>query len=193
MPQILEAALGEFTARGYAGASMAAVALRAGIAKGLIYHYFPSKAALFRATVQARIQPVLEEAERLVAEFRGPACDLLRLLLALAYARVAAAPQERALFRLIVTEAERFPELANLYQEDVLARAFRIVATVLRAGAESGEFRAEVGTTPGLAETVIAPVITASVWQMILGPAAPDVASLQAAQLDLLVHGLTKR
>src|SRR5215210_2814045 len=84
-PQILAAALEEFAERGYAGASMAAAAARAGVTKGLIYHYFPGKADLFKAVVRSCIQPIFTEAERLIAAFQGPRADLLRGLLELAY------------------------------------------------------------------------------------------------------------
>ena len=73
MPQILDAALVEFAERGYGGARMAAVAERAGIAKGLIYHYVPSKQALFSATVRACTQLAFEAAERQVADRMHPA------------------------------------------------------------------------------------------------------------------------
>ena len=95
MPQILDAALEEFAERGYGGARMAAVAERAGIAKGLIYHYVPSKQALFSATVRACTQPAFEAAERQVAACTGSARDLLAALLAIAYERVAGHPREK--------------------------------------------------------------------------------------------------
>jgi AcrR family transcriptional regulator len=190
MPQILEAALEEFAERGYAGARMAAVALRAGIAKGLIYHYFPSKAALFQATIRACTQPIFEEAERRIAA-QGSARELLAGLVGIAYARICEQPRERVLFKLIITEAEHFPELAQFYEEEVLSRATAIVAAVLRAGVASGEFRPEVADMPCLAHVVMAPAIMASVWQMILGEErAPGREAMRAAHLDLLLAGL---
>lgn len=194
-PQILAAALEEFAERGYAGARMAAVAARAGVAKGLIYHYFPSKAELFLATVRACTQPVFEEAERRVSAPGGSARALLTGLLDIAYARVCEERRERALFKLIVTEAERFPELARFYEAEILSRATGIVRAVLRAGVASGEFRPEVAEMPRLAEVVMAPAIMASVWQMILGGegTATEPAEMRATHLDLLLAGLSAR
>jgi AcrR family transcriptional regulator len=192
MPQILDAALVEFAERGYGGARMAAVAERAGIAKGLIYHYVPSKQALFSATVRACTQPAFEAAERQVADRTGSARDLLAALLAIAYDRVAGQPRERALFKLIITEAERFPELAAFYRDEVLARSVAIVDAVLQAGVASGEFRPAVAGMPGLAEVVLAPAIMAGVWRMILAKDdAPDPMAMQLAHLDLLLQGLS--
>src|SRR3954447_22936298 len=51
--QLLEAGARVFTERSYDDASMADVAKAAGISKGLLYHYFPSKRDLFVATLEA--------------------------------------------------------------------------------------------------------------------------------------------
>src|SRR4051812_50184340 len=51
--QLLEAGARVFTERSYEDASMAEVARAAGISKGLLYHYFPSKRDLFVATLEA--------------------------------------------------------------------------------------------------------------------------------------------
>lgn len=190
-PQILDAALEEFAERGYAGARMAAVAARAGIAKGLIYHYFPSKGALFLATIRAATQSAFEAAERRVFVTGGPVRSVLSDLIAVAYARLRDGGRERALFRLVIAEADRFPELARFYREEILDRATGLVRAMLRDGVASGEFRPEVAEMPCLAEVVMAPAIAASVWRMILGEGgAPELAASQAAHLDLLLAGL---
>ena len=192
-PQILAAALEEFAERGYAGASMAAVAARAGVTKGLIYHYFPGKADLFKAVVRSCVQPVFSEAERFIAAFEGPKAELLRGLIEFAYARVAAERRERVLFKLIIAEADRFPELAAFYNAEVLSRALPLVRGVLRAGVESGEFRPEVGDGAGLAPVLMAPATMASIWQMMLGEErAPDLAAMREAHVDLVLRGLLR-
>jgi TetR/AcrR family transcriptional regulator len=192
-PQILGAALEEFAERGYAGASMAATAARAGVAKGLIYHYFPGKADLFKAVVRSCIQPVFSEAERLIAAFQGSRAELLRGLLELAYSRVAAERRERILFKLILAEADRFPELAAFYHAEVFSRALALVGGVLRAGAASGEFRPDAADAAGLAPVLVAPAIMASIWQMMLGEErAPDLAAMREAHVDLVLRGVLR-
>ena len=192
-PQILAAALEEFAERGYAGASMAAVAARAGVTKGLIYHYFPGKADLFKAVVRSCVQPVFAEAERLIADFPGTKADLLRGLIEFAYARVAAERRERVLFKLILAEADRFPELAALYNAEVLSRGLPLVSGVLRAGVESGEFRPEVAEGVGLAPVLMAPATMASIWRMMLGDdRAPDLAAMREAHVDLVLRGVLR-
>ena len=62
---ILDAALEEFTARGYEGARLDDVAKRAGIAKGTIYLYFADKEALFQDLVRSMVHPVLGTLEHM--------------------------------------------------------------------------------------------------------------------------------
>ena len=62
---ILDAALEEFTARGYEGARLDDVAKRAGIAKGTIYLYFADKEALFQDLVRSMVNPVLGTLEHM--------------------------------------------------------------------------------------------------------------------------------
>jgi AcrR family transcriptional regulator len=53
--RILAAALNEFSAKGYAGARVDAIARQAGINKRMLYHYFSDKEGLFRAVLRRKI------------------------------------------------------------------------------------------------------------------------------------------
>ena len=66
--EIVAAARREFTASGYDGVSLRAVARRAGVDAALVHHYFDTKADLFAATINAPTRPDLLVAEIL----RGP-------------------------------------------------------------------------------------------------------------------------
>src|SRR4051812_2735285 len=50
--KILDAARAVFGEQGYDAASIAEIGLRAGISKSVLYHYFGSKAGLYRAIVE---------------------------------------------------------------------------------------------------------------------------------------------
>ena len=74
--QLLEASIRIFTDKRYDEVSMSEIASAAGISKGLVYHYFPSKQELFKATLEdaardiaMRIEPneALPPAERVRA------------------------------------------------------------------------------------------------------------------------------
>ena len=56
--QLLEAGARAFTERAYDEVSMSEVARAAGISKGLLYHYFPTKRDFFTATLAAAVAEV---------------------------------------------------------------------------------------------------------------------------------------
>ena len=58
--QLLETSAEVFTERPYDDVSMSAIATRAGISKGLLYHYFSSKEELFRATLETAASELAE-------------------------------------------------------------------------------------------------------------------------------------
>ncbi|MBC9176870.1 TetR/AcrR family transcriptional regulator [Pseudoroseomonas ludipueritiae] len=191
--QILDAAMEEFAGRGFAGARMAAVATRAGVTKGLLYHYFPGgKTDLFEAVVTACVEPVLTEARQVAGSFKGSARALLQALIELGYARLEAAPpREQVLMKLLLTEADRFPELARFYRDRVLQPALRLTDSVLEAGVESGEFRVEAVRQPGLAHVLLAPILMGSIWRMMLEARdAPDLPAMREAHLHLALRAL---
>jgi TetR/AcrR family transcriptional regulator, mexJK operon transcriptional repressor len=100
-----------FVAKGYGATSMAEVAKTVQASKGTIYARFPSKADLFRAIIDEQIR-------RTVGSVRhhGPKPRTLQALLRV-YAEEALgdslSTETRQLNRLITSEAERFPELAQ--------------------------------------------------------------------------------
>jgi len=188
-----DAALAEFAAAGYAAASMEAVARRAGVAKGLLYHHFPGgKADLFDAVVRGVLRPLFDEAERdVVAAGTGPRLPLLRAILGRALA-AAADPRARVVSRLIIAEGERFPELAEAYHAAVVRPGEALLAAVLREGVARGEFRAEAASWP--VALLLAPAVLLSSWGLCFGERHPlDAAALGRAQLELLLGGLLAR
>jgi AcrR family transcriptional regulator len=56
--EVLDAALAVFVEKGYAAAKMDEVARRAGVSKGTVYLYFPSKEALIEAIVRRAVAPI---------------------------------------------------------------------------------------------------------------------------------------
>ena len=75
--EIVDAALALFTERGFAATRLEDVATRAGIGKGTIYLYFPTKEDLFRAVVRERLVPNLDAIEAMVAAHAGSSAELL--------------------------------------------------------------------------------------------------------------------
>lgn len=69
---ILACAAGVFARRGYPGTDMQAVADEAGIAKGTIYLYFPSKEELFLAAVDQGMTSLRSEVDSAIASLADP-------------------------------------------------------------------------------------------------------------------------
>ncbi len=69
-----------FAARGYDQTSVPELAEALGLAAGSLYHYFPSKEELLRAICDQLMDPLLEQAEALLAEPREPAEQLRELV-----------------------------------------------------------------------------------------------------------------
>lgn len=61
--QLLERGAELFTSHPYDKLSMSKIAAEAGISKGLLYHYFPSKKAFFEATLSAWAEQLQERTE----------------------------------------------------------------------------------------------------------------------------------
>src|SRR5579883_1022372 len=105
--EIIAAALASFAQRGFAATKLEDVAAAAGISKGTIYLYFPTKEDLFRAVVRQAVLPNLQAAEGDLAEHTGSSADLLRMLarrfLQLLETDLTAVP------KLVVAESGNFP------------------------------------------------------------------------------------
>jgi TetR/AcrR family transcriptional regulator, mexJK operon transcriptional repressor len=134
--KILAAATELFLTRGFGATSVEAVAARARISKRTFYHRFRDKTDLFRAAIDSLIRHWLPQIE---AEFEvpAPAADVLtrlaRRMLALALQ-----PQALALRRLLLAEAERFPELVAIVIEQGAARGVERIAVLLEAENRAG-------------------------------------------------------
>lgn len=185
--EIVAAAMDVFAERGFAAARLEEVAARAGVSKGTLYLYFPSKDELFKAVIRAAILPNLQQAEALVAAAGGPCLPVLERLLRMV-ARLIATTRMAVIPRLVIAEAGNFPELAAFYHREVIRRGFGVLAALLRRGIDSGEFRpVEVDPTVRL---IVAPLLMSAVWRTsfdgVDGEPPLDVAALMEIHIDNL-------
>ncbi len=160
--QILEAALEIFGEHGLVGARLEDIARRAGIAKGTIYLYFPNKEALFRDVVrQTIIDRLDEQALAIGADPEASATRQLEDCMA-QWWTVLRDESFRTVYRLVVSELHRFPDLIAFYAAEVLSRGNRLLGGVIARGIARGEFRA---IEPYAAARMLsATFITHSLW-----------------------------
>ncbi|KAA0598210.1 AcrR family transcriptional regulator [Azospirillum lipoferum] len=185
--EIVAAAMEVFAERGFAAARLEEVAARAGVSKGTLYLYFPSKEELFKAVIRAAILPNLEQAEAMVASAGGPCFPLLERLLRMV-ARLIATTRMAVIPRLVIAEAGNFPELAAFYHHEVIRRGFGVVSALLWRGIGSGEFR-PMPVDPSV-RLIVAPLLMSAVWRTsfdgVDGEPPLDVPALMEVHIDNL-------
>ncbi|MYM81640.1 TetR family transcriptional regulator [Duganella sp. FT50W] len=173
--ELLAAALAQFVERGYAATRLEDVAKRAGVSKGTLYLYFTNKEELFKEVVRANIVATIGEAEQDAASFDGPSGELLSTLLLRWWTEIWATPLG-GITKLMLSEGNNFPELAQFYNEEVVARGSLLIAQVLRRGIARGEFRPVDPVV--MTRVLIAPVLMLMMWTHSYMPTCdmPDVA-----------------
>jgi len=190
--EIISAALEVFADRGFAATKLEDVARRAGVTKGTIYLYFENKEALFKALIRQTIVPVLAQGEELAKSFTGSARELFERLVR-EYWRLVGETSLVGIPKLMMAEANNFPELARFYYEEVVTRGHRLMAGVLERGIKAGEFRpVNVAVAAKLA---MAPVMHAVIARKAFSACMPegfDIASYLDTHIDLYLHGISK-
>jgi len=183
---ILDAALDEFSARGYAAARLDDVAKRAGVAKGTIYLYFADKEALFQDMVRSMVSPILGTLEAM-REIDVPARVLVERLLGIFLSEVYGT-RRKDIVRLILSEGPRFPAIAEFYHREVIARVLAIVRPILQRAAERGELPDDA--LARFPQLIVAPGLVGIMWHGLFDKLEPlDVAAMLRAHLDILFAG----
>ena len=138
--QILDAALEEFAAEGYRGATIKRIARRAKLAsQALIYWYFPTKEALFQA-VLGRHLPIVQAVGDSSMLLDRPPEEVLPLL-AHAYLAMADRPSALRLVRLLAPEVLRRPEVAELLGGRIIGRVLDFIESYLTRQVALGRLR----------------------------------------------------
>jgi len=124
---ILDAALRVWAKRGFDGASVAEVAREAGLTKGTLYLYFPSKQALLEAAL--RRHSLRPDVEAGLERLRGqPLADVVRGLVAVTWRGLEA---RREIVGVLLRELPNHPAEARRFLEHVVLPVNRLVADYL--------------------------------------------------------------
>lgn len=138
---ILDSAGNAFAEHGYEGASMSAITRAAGVSKATVYAYFPSKAELFCAYVQRECERNLKHVFDAIPAGQGLA-DTLREI-GLRMVGLMLSPAGLTMYRMVVSEAGAFPELAQTFFAAGPARGVSTMAAWLRTQVEAGSLSIE--------------------------------------------------
>jgi len=185
---ILGAARGVFAAAGFEAASVDDIARAAGVAKGTVYLYYPSKDAIYRAAVREGLEALAEELRRRVEA----APTLREKVRAFVETKVAWFDRERDFFKIylvafgdLATPRSCPEEVKSLYrrQLDILEGAFRAAA---------GRERIRRGR-PADAALAVFDLTRGVVTRRLLAPTRPRMDNDVELVLELIWKGLGGR
>jgi AcrR family transcriptional regulator len=169
-----------FGARAYHQVRTDHVCRLAGIGKGTLYRYFPSKEELYLAVVEEAFEDLVRRLEAEHAAPAGPAAALGRMLEAIVDTFARHLPVVRLLHQ---DEARLFLRKRQVIRTR-RARIAQLLGEVLQAGAAAGAFRK--------LDPVLGPsMLIGMVWGTTLNHADEAPSEVLAARVaDLSLHGL---
>ena len=137
---ILEAAIRVFARSGYHGSRIADIASEAGIAYGLVYHYFKNKEEILSSVFEERWGAFLDTLEQIASQ-PAPAEQKLGSVATVILGGHHVRPEW---VKVLVLEIQRSSRFARPDQIRAVGRLFQIVARILREGQEKGELRPDL-------------------------------------------------
>ena len=193
--ELLDAALALFVEKGFAATRSEEVARAAGVSKGTLYLYYPSKEELFKAVVRQNLSALIAEGEEIADRHEGRSADLLVELMMTWWQRLGDTPAA-GIHKVVLSEVRNFPELAQFYTDEVIVPADRLFSRAVQRGIDRGEFRPL--PVHEVAHALMAPMIFQALHRHSFG-ACPvqgleiDPESMLRVQLELLLRGLEVR
>jgi len=188
--QILEAALKVFSTKGFHKATNKDIAQAAGgISPGLIYWYFKDKEDLFLSIIRERaaIFQLAEHPERLM---ELPPREGMALI-GRTYLSVFRVPGNVAIIRIMVGEAIRFPQIAEMFYKQVASRFLGLLSQYLQRQVDMGRLRPHdtVISARSFLGMFVINVVTREIMRDPVALATPDE-QLIATVLDIFLGGL---
>ena len=181
---IIEAAMDEFIARGFAATRLDDVARRAGVAKGTIYLHFKDKESMFEELIRTAIVPMIN---RLWGTPPQPGASVRDMVegFAKTFIEEVATTRRGDLVRLIVAEGPRFPTVADFYYREVVTRGLAGMRALIELGIARGEIKQK--NLARFPQIMVAPALIAVIWQSLFSRHAPlDALEMFRVHLDLI-------
>jgi TetR/AcrR family transcriptional regulator len=193
--ELLEAALDLFVEKGFAATRSEEVAARAGVSKGTLFLYFPTKEELFKAVVRENISGRFKEWNDEFEAFEGDSPEMLRYCMKVWWERLGAG-RASGITKLVISEARNFPDIASFYQSEVIVPGQDLIRRMLQRGIARGEFH--VADIDYAIYSLIAPMIFLIMMKHSLGACVPQGYPLDpdryiASQVETLLHGFCRR
>jgi AcrR family transcriptional regulator len=183
--RILDAAVRVFAAQGYDASRVGDIAREAGVAYGLVYHYYDSKEAVLEAVFREAWGRLLA-AVALAEATSEDAAEQLELVVKIV---LRAWRDDPDLVRLLVREVTRNPHIQD--ELDEIGQAFASLERMVRRGQDDGTFRS--GLDPRLASWMLYGALEEVLTGWVLGQLPDDAEAVGAAEREVtatMVGGL---
>jgi AcrR family transcriptional regulator len=175
---ILQAAVRVFAAHGYEATRVGDIATEAGVAYGLVYHYFGSKDAVLEAVFReqwGRLLAAVALAEQ-TGENAGEQLELVVKIVLRSWR------DDPDLVRLLVREITRSPHVQD--ELDEIGQAFASLQRIIEHGQQDGTFRAELD--PQIAAWMLYGALEEVLTGWVLGQLADDANAVAAAEREVI-------
>jgi AcrR family transcriptional regulator len=187
--QILDAAVRAFAKNGYHACRVSDIAEEAGVAYGLVYHYFESKDAVLEAIFR-EMWGMMVGAINAVESLDESSREQLRKACAIVLRTWRDYPD---VVRVLVREVARSGEQLQREVEEI-AHAFLALQRIVERGQEQGEFRREL--SPRLAAWIVYGALEEILTGWVLGRlpgSEDDIRDAEQAVVGILCDGLVSR
>jgi AcrR family transcriptional regulator len=181
--EIYNAAMNLFLRRGFDSVTIEDICESADVARATFFLHFPAKEALLieygnRAN---------DELAAALGEYRGSATAAIRMALKMMAERAARHPD---VVRLVIREVLARPRVLSEHDESA-ADLVNLLATVIRRGQKSGEFRRR--TEPTVAALTACSAFFALIYTWVRQDGKIDIESAVAATLDIILNGISEK
>jgi len=181
-----------FAEKGYHGCRIADVARQAGVAYGLVYHYFRNKDELLES-VFAEQWTIFINAIRAISDGPGTASDHLASICRFAVDVYKTSPSA---VRVLLLEVARTPNVLRAGSTpQTFQAAVALVAGIVRRGQREGDLRGDADPTVAAACLLgaLELTLTAAVVGLVGGSREEDAERMKQAVIDFVLHGLSVR
>ncbi len=192
--ELLEAALDLFVEKGFTATRVEEVAARAGVSKGTLFLYFPSKEDLFKAVVRENISSHFKEWNQTFDNFKGTSAEMISLCMNEWWRRVGAT-KASGIKKLMLSEAGNFPDIAAFYRQEVVEPGQLLIRRILQRGKDRGELR-DMDLDYAVF-SIISPVILLMLAKHSAAACVSDQVSMDpekyiASQLQIILYGMSQ-
>lgn len=192
---ILDAAIKVFARSGYHGSRISDIAREAGIAYGLVYHYFKNKEEILRSIFEQRWSGFLGALEGIAAR-SSPAEERLLEVADLILNAYRVRPDW---VKVLVIEIQRSARFQEPGQMRAFGQLFSVVGRIIRDGQQRGELRADLD--PTIAGHVFVGALESEITNLVLGVAKIDETTdggrghytkVARTVVEIVLHGLAR-